>query len=421
MRSRLVEIGGLFLKIGTIGFGGPAAFYAMMEDETVQRRGWLTRQHFVDLLGATNLIPGPNAAEMAMHIGYVRGGARGLLVAGLGFILPAALVTTAFAWLYVQHGQRPEIAPVIAGIKPAVLAIIFTAGWRLGKKAINGWIVGFVAAAVAVASMCGVGAVPALLCASLIGTTWLLLARRSDAGGGKSTGRILAAAAAGGSAAGAARVAYAAPLAPLAAATAATGSTILLLKLLKIGLFFLKVGAVLYGTGYVLVAYLKGGLVDQYGWLTENQLMDAVAIGQFTPGPIVCTATFIGYIVMAGDGNHVFGLAGAAVATVGIFLPSFVLVVITNPIIPKLRKYRWTAAFLDAVNAASMGLMAAVTITLAWLVFFPQGDLLSPSWQAIVIGVLASVALLRWRIGAVWLVLGGAAAGALFWLVGWGL
>jgi len=416
MRSRLVEIGRLFLKIGTIGFGGPAAFYAMMEDETVQRRGWLTRQHFVDLLGASNLIPGPNAAEMAMHIGYVRGGAMGLFVAGLGFILPAALITTAFAWLYVQHGQQPQVAPVIAGIKPAVLAIIFSAGWRLGKKAINGWIVGLVAAAVGVASMCDIPAVPALLCASLMGTAWLLVVRRPGAGDGESKGRLLLAAIVGGGTAGAARTAYAAPLAPLAAASVATVSGV---KLLKIGLFFLKVGAVLYGTGYVLFAYLKGGLVDQYGWLTENQLFDAVAIGQFTPGPIVCTATFIGYILMAGDGNHMLGLAGAAVATVGIFLPSFILVAITNPIIPKLRKNRWTAAFLDAVNAASMGLMAAVTIELAGLVFFPVGDLLSPSWQAIVIAILASVVLLRWKVSAVWLVLGGAAAGALFWYLGW--
>ncbi len=415
MRSRLIEIGRLFLKIGTIGFGGPAAFYAMMEDETVQRRGWLTRQHFVDLLGATNLIPGPNAAEMAMHIGYVRGGARGLIVAGLGFILPAALVTTAFAWLYVQYGQGPKIGPVIAGIKPAVLAIIFSAGWRLGKKAINGWIVGFVAAAVGVASTCGAPAVPSLLCASLIGTVWLLLARRPGTGGGESTGRILVAAAAGGSVAGAARVAYAAPLAPLATATATVGGTA---SLLKIGLFFLKVGVVLYGTGYVLFAYLHGGLADL--GLTESKLLDAIAIGQFTPGPIVSTATFIGYILMAGDGNQLMlGLAGAAVATVGIFLPSFVLVAITNPIIPRLRKYRWTAAFLDAVNAASMGLMAAVTIKLAWLVFLPESDSLWPGWQAITIAALASVALLRWRVGAVWLVLGGAAAGAMFWLVGW--
>lgn len=412
MRSRLVEIGWLFLKIGTIGFGGPAAFYAMMEDETVKRRGWLTRQHFVDLLGATNLIPGPNAAEMAMHIGYLRGGARGLIVAGLGFILPAAIVTSVFAWLYVQHGQRPEIAPVIDGIKPAVLAIIFSAGWRLGKKAINGWIVGFVGAAVLVASMYDVRAVPALLCGSLIGTMWLLLTRRSD-GGGKSALKMLLAATVGGSAAGTARVAYAAPLGPLAAVTAATGSTV---SLLKIGLFFLKVGAVLYGTGYVLFAYLQGGLVDQYGWLTEDQLLDAIAIGQFTPGPIVCTATFIGYILMADGGDHMMGLAGAAVATAGIFLPSFVLVAITNPIIPKLRKYRWTAAFLDAVNAASMGLMAAVTIKLAWSVFLPRSedDLLTFNWQALVIAVLAGVVLLRWRVSAVWLVLGGAAAGALF-------
>jgi chromate transporter len=189
-------------------------------------------------------------------------------------------------------------------------------------------------------------------------------------------------------------------------------------SLAKLGLFFLKVGAVLYGTGYVLFAYLEGDLVGRYDWLSHDQLLDAIAIGQFTPGPILSTSTFIGYVLMAGEGDHMLGLAGAAVATAAVFLPSFVLVAITNPIIPKLRKGRWTASFLDAVNAASMCLMAAVTLKLAWRIFFPTAGWAALNWQALIITVVACLLTLRWKVNAVWLVLGGAAAGMLFWLVG---
>jgi chromate transporter len=413
MRSRLAEIALLFLKLGTFGFGGPATHLALMDHEVVERRGWLTRQHYLDLIGATNLIPGPNSTEMAIHIGFVRGGLAGLVVAGVCFIFPAVLITTGFAWVYVEHGQQPQVAPIIAGIKPAVLAIIFAAGWRLGRKAINGWIVGAVAASVAVASLCHVREIPALLCGSLAGTLWLLWSRRHTQASSSNGGGVLGALLLGGNTAWgqlAGRGSIAAPL--VAAASAAPAATFL-----KLALFFLKVGAVLYGTGYVLIAYLQGGLVDQYGWLTKDQLVDAIAIGQFTPGPILSTATFIGYVVMAADGGHLAGLAGAAVATVGVFLPSFLLVAVTNPIVPRLRRSPWTAAFLDAVNAASMGLMAAVTVKLAWWIFFPTGEWTSPSWQALLIAVAAVAVVLRWRISPIWLVLGGAAAGALFWLL----
>lgn len=414
MPSRLREIAQLFLKLGTIGFGGPATHLALMEDEVVERRGWLSRQHFVDLIGATNLIPGPNSTEMAIHIGYVRGGLPGLVVAGVCFITPAVLITIFFAWLYVQHGQRPEVLPLIGGIQPAVLAIVFTACWRLGRKAIRGPLLATVAAGVGAASIFGMGEVRALLAGAVLGT--IARSRRSgplfpplsppDSGRPSLPTALLASGGLGGTAAGAVSSGGAASL-----AVAATGAA----TLGELGLFFLKIGAVLYGTGYVLIAYLQGGLVERFGWLSEDQLLDAIAIGQFTPGPILSTATFIGYLVMA-PGGHAAGLAGAVVATTAVFLPSFALVAATNPLVPRLRASRWTAAFLDSVNAASMGLMAAVILELAGMVFFPSGQWYAPDGPALLITAAATWATLRWRIGPVWLVLGGAAAGFLFWL-----
>lgn len=414
MSHRLLEIAGLFLKLGSIGFGGPATHLALMEDEVVERRGWLSRQHFLDLVGATNLIPGPNSAEMAIHIGFVRGGWAGLVVAGAAFILPAVLITTALAWLYVEHGRQPQIEPIIAGIKPAVLAVIFTAGWRLGRKALDGWIVGAVFAAAAIASLCRAGEITVLLACSVIGMVWLRWHRhrrdRVEPSSGLGLGAVLLAGTAGSGAYGA-KPAIVASLAA-AAATASAGAT-----LGQLAWFFLKVGAVLYGTGYVLIAYLQGGLVREYGWLSDEQLLDAIAIGQFTPGPILSTATFIGYVVTSADGGPWRPLAGAAVATVAVFLPSFVFVAVTNPLVPRLRRSRWTAAFLDAVNAASLGLMAAVTIELAGRIFFA-----GPWWPnatALLIAAAATGAALRWKTSAIWLVLGGAAAGWLGWWLGW--
>lgn len=414
MSRTLLAIAGLFLKLGSIGFGGPATHLALMEDEVVERRGWLSRQHFLDLVGATNLIPGPNSTEMAIHIGFVRGGWAGLLVAGLAFILPAVLITTALAWLYVERGQQPQIEPIVAGIKPAVLAIILTAGWRLGRKALGGWIVTTVFVAAAVASLCSLGEITVLLATSVLGMAWLQWSRRrreksehAEQAGDVRLGALLLS---GASAANSGGVQAAAATSLAAAATVtATWTT-----LGQLAWFFLKVGSVLYGTGYVLIAYLQGGLVREYGWLSDDQLLDAIAIGQFTPGPIVSTATFIGYVVMGSGGNRWLAFAGAAVATVAIFLPSFVFVAITNPLVPRLRQSRWTAAFLDAVNAASLGLMAAVTVRLAGRIFFP-GDDGWPNWTALLIAAAATGAALRWKVSAIWLVLGGAAAGWLAW------
>lgn len=409
MSHRLLEIAGLFLKLGSIGFGGPATHLALLEDEVVERRGWLSRQYFLDLVGATNLIPGPNSTEMAIHVGFVRGGWAGLVVAGTAFILPAVLITTVLAWLYVEQGRQPQVAPIIAGIKPAVLAVIFTAGWRLGRKAPTGRTVILVFAAAGLASLCGVGEVAVLFSCSLLGMLGLLWQRRVPTGG--AAVGVAALAAAPGQTAHAAPPLAAAAATAVGAVTASTSAT-----LGQLAWFFLKVGSVLYGTGYVLIAYLQGGLVREYGWLTDQQLLDAIAIGQFTPGPMLSTATFIGYVVTSGGGPWQ-ALAGAAVATLAIFLPSFVLVAVTNPLVPRLRRSRWTAAFLDAVNAASLGLMAAVTIKLAGGIFCTGAGW--PNLTAIAIAGAATGAALRWKLSPVWLVAGGAAAGWLGWSLGW--
>ena len=384
----LGEIATLFLKLGTLSFGGPAAHIANMESEVVGRRGWLSHEHFLDLFGATHLIPGPNAVEMANHIGYRRAGLLGSIVAGLCFTLPAVLITAVFAWSYVEYGDLPKVEPFLYGVKPVVLAIILTALWRLGKKALRNWALGLLGLGVTLAVLLGGDEVLTLLSGSLIGLIvlrWL----QPDAGkNGAKTAGILTGVTLGGTAT-AARAA--------AVAGTATGTAGAAFSLWKLGFFFLKVGAVLYGGGYVLVAYLEGGLVDDYGWLSERELLDAVAIGQLTPGPMLSTATFVGYLVA--------GFPGAAVATLGILLPCFVFVAAVNPLIPRLRNSRWASLFLDAVGAASIGLMAAVTITLGLAILV--------DWQACLIAIAAAAVALRWKVAPAWLVLAGAVIGRL--------
>ncbi len=376
---RLLEIAGLFFRFGFIAFGGPAAHIAMMDDEFVERRKWISRQHFLDLVGATNLIPGPNSTEIVMHLGYERGGLPGMIVAGVCFILPAAGLTGALAWAYVKYGALPAVEPFLVGIKPAVIAIVLGALWKLGKKAAKGWRLGLIGASAAVASLLGAGEIATLAVIGLLGTVWLHTSRTESAAAGvilllsQTKRQVFAAAAAAGAAAGAA-------------------------SLTKLGLFFLKVGSILYGSGYVLIAFLEGGLVADYGWLTKAQLLDAVAAGQFTPGPVLTTATFVGYVLL--------GWPGACVATLGIFLPSFVFVAILNPIIPRLRKSPWSAAFLDAVNVAALGLMAAVVVEL--------GRSALISWQAAVVAVAAAIAVFFLEVNSAYLVVGGA-------LLGWAL
>ena len=376
-QGRLAELARLFLKLGVVAFGGPAAHIAMLDDEVVERRRWLSRQHFLDLVGATSLIPGPNSTEMTMHVGYERAGWRGLFVAGGCFIGPAVLLTGLAAWAYVTYGELPVVEPFLYGIKPAVLAIIAGALWKLGKKAIKGPALGVIAVVMGAAVLFGLGEIWALLIGGIVGALVLrgLGARSSGSAASLIPILFLQAAPGAGAMAGAAPV-----------------------SLAKLFFFFLKIGSILYGSGYVLVAFLEGGLVDDLQWLTQAELLDAIAIGQFTPGPVLSTATFVGYLVL--------GAAGAAVATLGIFLPSFAFVGILNPLVPRLRESAWVSAFLDAVNASAVALMGAVTLQLG-------ADVLV-AWPAWVIAALAAVAVLRFKVSAVWVVVGGAVLGWVF-------
>ncbi len=378
-KGSLAEIARLFGRLGIVAFGGPAAHIAMMEDEFVVRRGWVTHEHFLDLVGATNLIPGPNSTEMTMHLGYERGGWPGLFTAGSCFILPAVTITAVLAWLYVTYGTLPEVEPFLYGIKPAVIAVIAGALWRLGRRAVTSWRLAVIGAAVVVAVLVGGGEATALIVGGVAGMLWL---RWSGVAESRTAARWLP-------------ILFQDTTAVAAGAAAGAAATV---SLWKLGLFFLKVGAILYGSGYVLVAFLEGGLVNDYGWLTQSQLLDAIAIGQFTPGPVLSTSTFIGYVIS--------GMPGAVVATAGIFLPSFFFVLILNPIIPRLRESAWASAFLDAVNVAAVGLMLAVTIELSLVAL--------TSWQAIAIAAVAAVLLIRFRLNAAWLVVGGAVVG---WLL----
>ncbi|MBA4445782.1 chromate transporter [Cylindrospermopsis raciborskii S07] len=374
--NRLIELAKLFLKLGVTGFGGPVAHIAMIEYEVVKRRQWLTQEHFLDLLGATNLIPGPNSTEMAIHIGYIYAGWLGLIVSGISFILPAVLITGVFAFIYVSYGSVPEFSPLLYGIKPVVLAIILNAVFGLSKKALKNKQLLIIAVLVALVTYFGkVNEVITLLLGGILGMIWLHnIAINSN----KQTNLLITALTLG-------------TTLPKVALTPT-------ISIWQLGLFFLKVGSVLFGGGYLLIAFLQGELVDQYHWLTQQQLLDAIAIGQFTPGPILSTATFIGYIIS--------GLPGAIVATVGIFLPSFLFVVLLNPVIPWLRKSPSTRSFLDAVNASAVALMIVTTLQIAvktlGLERFPLLDLFS-----IFMFLIAAVLIIRFRINAQWLVLGG--------------
>ena len=398
--TRLKELTRIFFKLGTIGFGGPAAHIAMMEEEVVRRRKWITREYFLDLVGATNLIPGPNSTEMAIHIGYIRAGWSGLVVAGISFILPAVLITAAFAWVYVKFGSLPKVIPFFYGIKPAFLAVIFFAVWRLGRTAVKDWRLLVIGLFVTLASLLKMNELAVLLLGAVIGMFWLRLPLQGGpplvlqiaAGISTAVGTILH------------HVRISSGSVAWTAAMMAVGlSGPIGFSLLKLGLFFLKVGAVLFGSGYVLVAFLEGGLVHDYGWLSQQQLLDAIAIGQFTPGPVLSAATFIGYVIS--------GVPGAVVSTVSIFFPSFFFVAALNPIVPRLRQSRWTSAFLDAVNVSSVALMLAVIVKLG------QTTLTGlPAWL-IALAALA-VSFCR-KVNATWLILGGAGVGWVLSVLGY--
>lgn len=372
-RGNIQELAWLFLRLGLTAFGGPAAHVGVMEDEVVRRRRWLTHQEFLDLLGATNLIPGPNSTEMAIHIGHRRAGWPGLLVAGTCFIVPAALITLALAWAYVRYGQRPEALALMYGVKPVMIGIVAQALWFLGRAAVRTWSLGALALVAAAASAVGVHEIAVLLAAGVVS----VIVGRAWQGGGCHAWALLAGA-----------------TAPVAAAA---GAGALPFSLAALFLFFLKVGAILFGSGYVLLAFLQEDLVDRWGWLTSAQLLDAVALGQVTPGPVSSTATFIGYVLA--------GVPGAVAATVGIFLPAFVFVALSGPLVPRLRRSPLTARFLDGVNAGALALMAVVTVTLGRAAVV---DVISA-----MLAIGSVIALLRFRTNSTWLVLIGAGVGLL--------
>jgi chromate transporter len=380
-RQRLGELAWLFLKLGTTAFGGPAAHVAMMEDEVVRRRNWLTREEFLDLLGATNLIPGPNSTEMAIHIGHRRAGWPGLLVAGASFILPAALIVTVIAWAYVRYGTLAEARGILYGIKPVIIAVVVQALWGLGKTALKTRLLAVLGVAAVAANFLGANELLVLFAAGVVMAVIEMFKKQSP----PFALSILP------------PVFFKKPILAAATAGAATAGLATPFGLWPLFLFFLKVGAVLYGSGYVLLAFLRSDLVERFGWLTESQLLDAIAVGQMIPGPVFTTATFIGYILG--------GLPAAALATLGIFLPAFFFVAVSGPLIPRLRRSAIAGAVLDGVNVASLALMAVVTWHL--------GRTALVDWLAVLLALAAAFLLLRYKLNSAWLVLGGAAIGLL--------
>jgi chromate transporter len=371
-RVSLIELATYFLTLGTIAFGGPAAHIAMMEDQVVRRRGWLTREEFLDLLGAANVIPGPNSTELAIFIGYRRAGWRGLVVAGVCFILPAFLIVSAIAWAYRQFGTLPAAAGVLYGVEPVVIAVVLEALRNLAPTAIKSRWLGVVAVSTLVAAALGIGVLPVLGIGGLLAVLPELVRK----------GRVAAAVWWSG-----------------LTATSTVGGTAF--GLWPLFVVFLKVGAVLYGSGYVLLAFLQGDLVQRLHWLTERQLLDAVAVGQVTPGPVFTTATFIGYVLG--------GLPGALVATVGIFLPSFLYVAASGPLVPRIKRSAIAGAVLSGVTVASLALMAIVSVQLG------RAALVDGPTLGILIASL--VLLVKFRVNSAWLVLGGALLGLCVTLV----
>lgn len=382
--ASLKELALLFLKLGTIAFGGPAAHIAMMEDEVVRHRNWLEREKFLDLLGITNLIPGPNSTEMAIHVGYLQGGFVGLLVAGSCFILPAALIVGAIAWAYVSFGSLPLANGLLYGVKPVVIAVVLQALVRLARTAVKTKFLALIGLLAVILNFSGVNELIVLFGVGiLVATRQWLMQHRS----GTPPSALLAAT----------------PML-VAQVTTTTAATPVNFSLWSLFLFFLKVGTVLFGSGYVLLAFLRADLVHRWGWLSDAQLLDAIAVGQVTPGPVFTTATFIGYLLA--------GPLGAIIATLGIFLPAFLFVALSGPLVPFVRRSPIAAAFLDGLNVASLALMAVVTLQLA------QAALVD--WITVALVIVSAILLIRFRLNSVWLVLGGAIVGlvAFSWLPG---
>lgn len=369
----LRDVALLALRLGITAFGGPAAHIAMLRDEAVVRRRWLSDAEFLDLLGATNLIPGPNSTEMFIHIGHVRAGWRGMIVSGVCFILPAMLIVLAIAWAYQTYGTTPTATWLLYGIKPVIIAIVLQALWGLSKSAIKNRWLALLGVVVCALYLLGWNELAILFGGGLLTMLIINLRRLGDK-------RHLAGV-----------LLLGAPQALLAQAASVPFS------LGTLFFTFLKIGAVLYGSGYVLLAFLRNDFVVRLGWLTDQQVLDAIAIGQVTPGPVFTTATFIGY--------QLAGLPGALMATAGIFLPSFIFVALSSPLIPRMRNSPWLAAFLDGINVAALGLMLGVTWEL--------GRAAVVDWLTLVLALISAVLLLRYKLNSTWLIAGGAAIGLL--------
>lgn len=371
-KKSIKELCKLFLKLGCIGFGGPAVHIAMMEEEVVRKRKWFSSEYFLDLVSATNLIPGPNSTEITMHIGHERAGWKGLWVAGLSFILPAVAITAVFAWAYQQYGKLPYITPFIYGIKPAIIAIIFSMMISLGRKAFKSIELGIIGVIAAGLAIYGLNEIYILFGGGLIGVLIYLANSKLK------------------------KVKSIAPFALLQVEISSYDEF-----QWKIFWVFLKIGAILYGSGYVLFAFLDTQLVET-GLLSKQELIDAIAVGQFTPGPVFSSATFIGW--------QIAGLPGAIAATVGIFLPSFLFVYLLNPIIPKLRKSKIMSVFLDTVNIISIAIILAVCVEMTKTAI--------TDWKTIAIAIMGFIVTIKYkRLNNAFVVLGGAFLGYLLWLI----
>ncbi|HBF13047.1 MAG TPA: chromate transporter [Deltaproteobacteria bacterium] len=376
-KKKLSELAALFLKLGTIAFGGPAPHIAMMEEEVVRRKKWLSHDDFLDLLGATNLIPGPNSTEMAIHIGHRRAGFVGLIVAGLCFIFPAVMIVWSIAWAYVRFGTLPEIQNILYGIKPVIIAIVVCALWRLGQTAIKTKTLALFCLMAILGSALGINEIFVIFGTGVLALIWHWL--RTWKNSSRLNGFLWF------------------------FISSLWGTPTLLpnlgveSKLPAVFLIFLKIGSVLFGSGYVLLAFLQADFVDHRHWLSQSQLLDAIAVGQFTPGPVFTAATFVGYIIA---GNQ-----GALWATLGIFIPSFVFVALSGPFVPRLRKSPMAGAFLNGVNLASLALMAVVSWQL--------GKTALIDWPTVMMAIGSFVLLLLFRLNSAWLVLGGGLLGFL--------
>lgn len=372
-KNNLIELAKLFLKLGIIGFGGPAVHIAMMQDEVVTKRKWLSEQHFLDLIGATNLIPGPNSTEMAIHIGHERAGWKGLVVAGFCFIFPAVLITGCIAWLYKKYGQLPAMQPFIYGIKPAIIAIILIAIFPLAKKSLKTIelvLIGLISLTLAILNYNQIYI--------LFGSGILALIISSIRNNTINTTNFI-------------------PITLIQFSKSTVAST----TNLNLFLVFLKIGAILYGSGYVLFAFLDAELVSK-GLLSRTTLIDAIAVGQFTPGPIFSSVTFIGY--------QINGLSGAIVATIGIFLPSFLFIALLNPLVKKMRNSKTFSIFLDAVNVASVAVIIAICFQMA-------SDVIT-DWRTVLIATISILIAFKYKkTNSVFIVLGGSLLGYILTLI----